>query len=173
MILTERQAEERLKSENNLANRFSSSNQKSVTIKEIPIPKLGREGTLNRDTRNEIAIRSKLGEKGSDLAQEFNVTNSAVSNLKNDKVKGVDEILISETMTKVRDKALDRLMMSMGLITDDKLSGCSAKDLSVIASNMGRVVEKTLPKAESHDHVSLIIYTPELKRENQFQVVEI
>jgi hypothetical protein len=64
-------------------------------------------------------------------------------------------------------------MTTLGLITDDKLSGCSAKDLSVIASNMGRVVEKTLPKAEAPDRLTLIVYSPQVRSENSYASVDV
>lgn len=200
MFITEDQARARLESENNLANRFkkpdedcsvltesiltekenpenTSSNNSSnspIEIREIKGP--GR----NKDSRpygtkltTEIAIRAKLGEKQEKLAQEFGTAQSHISSIKNGKVKSVDEQAVDLVIGEVRDKALDRLMSSLGLLTDDKLSGCSAKDLSAIAANMGRVVEKTNPKSDSPDKINLIIYSPELKNEKSFNIVEI
>jgi len=88
-------------------------------------------------------------------------------------VKLKELIKIEQTIVEVKDRALDRLMHTLGLLTDDKLSGCSAKDLSVIASNMGRVVERTSPKEERPDGLTFIIYAPELKQERAYDVVEI
>jgi hypothetical protein len=64
-------------------------------------------------------------------------------------------------------------MASLGLLTDDKLTGCSAKDLSTIASNMGRVVEKIQDKVETPDNINFIIYSPELKQERAFKTIEV
>ena len=173
MFLTKEQAEKRLSSENNLANRFNSS-QVEITEKVIQLP--GKKpGSINleKEVRNEIAIRARLGETQVSLAKEFKVITPTVSSIERGKVKGIDEDKVEKAINEVRDRALDRLMHSLGLITDDKLSGCSAKDLSVIASNMGRVVEKVTPKTEGPDNINFIIYSPELKKEQAFDVVEI
>lgn len=185
MFLTEEQLDARLKSESNLANRFSRPDssgstqqpQEEVKVPEViekQIPHIGRTTiSIPIPVRTEIAIRARLGERQETLAQEFGTCQENVSNIKNGKIQGVNEAEVSETISKVRDKALDRLMTSLGLLTDDKLSGCSAKDLSVIASNMGRVVEKTLPKSEAPDRVMLVVYTPEIKPEKNYNSVEV
>lgn len=170
MFLTERQAQERLSSEKNLANRFSSS-----TVHEVVIKSPGKNRVnLTTEERTEIAIRTRTGEKNVDLAKEKNLSQLTISNIKTGKVQGVDEDKVNDVVNEVRDKALERLMHSLGLLTNDKLSGCSAKDLSVIASNMGRVFEKTAQqKFEDKSHINLIIYSPELKQETSFPVIEI
>lgn len=175
MLLTEEQAEERLNSENNLANRFgNSSRAPQVLEKVIKIPGKDKgSSNLSIEERTEIATRARLGESQGKLAKEFNVTQPNISSIERGKTKGIDEEQVEGTINKVRDKALDRLMTSLGFLTDDKLSGCSAKDLATIASNMGRVVEKTMPRAEAPDKINLIIYTPELKSEKSFNVIEI
>lgn len=171
MFLTDEQAKERLNSEKNLANRFSSNRQVTIEEREILRPGKNREN-LKEEVRDEIATRARLGEKGTSLAKEFGVTQGEVSAIKTGKVP-IDEEKVGKTISEVRDRALDRLMSSLGLLTDDKLSGCSAKDLSVIASNMGRVVEKTFPRSEGSDKINLIIYAPELRQEKSYNVIEV
>jgi hypothetical protein len=174
MFLTQEQARARLESSKNLANLLKEESCSEVSIEERVIERPGKKGpNLTEETRTEIATRARLGERQIDLAEEFQVPQSAISLIKNGKVKGIDENKAERAISSVRDKALDRLMASLGLISDDKLSGCSAKDLSVIASNMGRVVEKTLPKSEQHDHINLVIYAPELRQEKSYKVVEV
>ncbi len=168
MILTKEQAEERLKNENNLANRFSSG-------KIIELPRKGKregEGNLTVLERTEIASRARLGEKQEVLAAEFNTSKMNVSFIERGKTKGIDEEKVEQQVNAVKDKALERLMKSLGLLDDDKLSKCSAKDLSVIASNMGRVYEKTTSQREASP-TQVIIYAPQLRDENRFKTIEV
>lgn len=185
MFLTEEQASRRLNNESNLANltarleSLEKPQESEVFIPEVIEETIHRPGrksdvkSLSQDESNEIAIRARLGERQETLAEEFNITQPNVSYLKNGKTKKVNEEVVDKVVSEVRDKALERLMKSLNLITDDKLSGCSARDLSVIASNMGRVVEKTMPKSESSDTVNFIVYAPELRQEKSFPSVEI
>lgn len=170
MYLTEEEARARLNSENNLANRFRPSS--SVTEEVIKSPGKNR-ANLTEEERTEIATRSRLGEKIKVIAREKGITPQTVTNIKSGKTQGIDEEQVESILADVRDVAISRLMASMGLMTDDKMSGCSAKDLSVIAANMGRVVDKTLPKSDQGDTVNLIIYSPEMKQEKSFKSVEV
>lgn len=201
MLLTNKQANERLNSEKNLALRFKKDNNSSfqnevkpssiisevkplisevkpspiISIDERTILSPGKNRiNLTESERTEIAIRARSGsESQTQIARAMDVNVLTVGNIHHGKVKGIDEEKVEKVINQVKDRALDRLMQSLGLLTDDKLSGCSAKDLSVIASNMGRVVEKIQTKVETPDNINFIIYAPELKQEKSFDVVEI
>jgi DNA-binding Xre family transcriptional regulator len=175
MFLTERQIEERLKSDRNLANADWLKKDAPVTTTEKVISLPGRNRiAISKEERTEIAIESRLGiHTQTELARAHGISQYAVHAIEKGKTKGIDEVQVEKVIGDVKDRALSRLMSSLGLLTDDKLSGCSAKDLSVIASNMGRVVEKISPKETQPDNINFIIYSPELKQERAFEVVEI
>ncbi len=182
MFLDEQSARARLESDKNLANRFRASgfsvveNKPEIKLieKEIKLPgNIEKRGNLSKAERTEIAIRSRTGENQLHIAREFGITQANVGVIERGKAKGIDEDKVQRIINNVKDRALDRLMASLGLLDDDKLSGCSAKDLSIIASNMGRVVEKVTPKTEAPDNINFIIYSPELKQEKAYDVVEI
>lgn len=179
MFLNNTQVEERLKSEKNLANASwlpcnAKSPETQVTITEKTIHSPGKNGVnLSKEERTEIAIQSRLGESQVAIARDHGITQANVSSIERGKTKGIDEKKVEGVISSVKDRALDRLMTSLGLLSDDKLSGCSAKDLSVIASNMGRVVEKITPKETAPDNINFIIYSPELKQERAYDVIEI
>jgi len=79
---------------------------------------------------------------------------------------------IEKNLGKVRDIALDRLMTSINLIEDDKLESLGAKDLSTVASNLSRVVEKTLPRDMSAAPTAqLIVYAPTIAKEEHYETV--
>lgn len=150
-----------------------SSTQHTVTEKVITLPGKNRIN-LTKEERTNIALESRLGtETQLELARAHDITPLAVHNIHTGKVKGIDEARVERMINSVKDRALDRLMASLGLLNDDKLSGCSAKDLSVIASNMGRVVEKIQPKEIQADNINFIIYAPELKQERAYETVEV
>ena len=198
MVITAQQATTRLNSEKNLANRFSrkatspsyaedkpskissddndSTNQATVTIHEVPILRPGNNRShLSVEQRNEIAIRSKAGEKGTKLAKEFGVTSGKVSMLKtgNHTPGKTDEDAVSNEVRTIQDKALSKLMTCLNLMDDDKLSGCNAKDLSSIAVNAARIVEKMSPKDVAPQQTTVIIYSPELRNESTFKTVNV
>lgn len=201
MFLTDSQAEKRLSSEKNLAratflrsdsNQTRAKNPEEITesvTESVPISGEVLTGTvtekvislngknrinLTREERNEIAIETRTGlHSQTESAKNHNLNLITVHNITQGKTKGIDEDKVNQVISSVRDRALDRLMHSLGLLTDDKLSGCSAKDLSLIASNMGRVVEKIQNKVEQPDNINFIIYAPELKQERSFETIEI
>ena len=146
---------------------------RSVTEKVIPLSGKNRIN-LTTEERTNIAIESRLGTKSqTEIARANNLRVLTVANIHSGKTKGIDEERVKQVTNNVRDLALERLMASLGLLTDDKLTGCSAKDLSTIASNMGRVVEKIQDKVETPDNINFIIYSPELKQEHSFKVIEV
>jgi hypothetical protein len=184
MLLDSESARTRLESPDNLINRLSipssspSSNQPSskVTIIEKDRPG-GKRPELPRFLRTQIAIAANLGTGAQkDIAQMAGTTQPEVSFLKNGKVKGLDEEAIEKVMGPVRDRALEKLMSSMGMITDDKLEKCKPLELSTIAANMSRVVEKTMPKEQvnqANTGANIIIYAPKINSENSYEVVEV
>src|SRR5882724_6863519 len=98
MFLTEKQLEERLNSEKNLANRFHN-----VIERDIFLP--GKKGpNVSKEIRTEIAIRSRLGEGQKVLAQEFNLTQGNVQKIESGKTKGIDEEKVEHAITQVRDR---------------------------------------------------------------------
>jgi hypothetical protein len=185
MFLTAKQADARLNSEKNLALRFGNKNDivpdtqvpkcqtNTITEKVITLPGKNRIN-LTKDERTNIAIETRLGVSSqTELARATGLNILTINNIHSGKTKGIDEDRVKEVTNRARDLALERLMASLGLISDDKLSGCSAKDLSTIASNMGRVVEKIQDKVEQSDNINFVIYSPELKQERAFDVIEV
>ena len=190
MFLTDDQARARLNSERNLARAsFLPQNTKNDTTSREPelvppeephitekvIPLSGKNRiNLTKEERTNIAIDTRLGvNTQTEVARANNLALLTVNNIHSGKTKGIDEERVKEITNHARDLALERLMASLGLLSDDKLSGCSAKDLSIIASNMGRVVEKIQEKAETPDNINFIIYSPELKQERSFDTIEV
>lgn len=126
----------------------------------------------------------KVGQK--EIARRFGVAVSTVSDIVNNKrridnsPRAVDQSTIQaaqakvdEALDRVREQAIDRLMAGLGQLTDDKISAHNAKDISTVCSNMARVVQQTIPQEKGAQAINLIVYTPELRNEASFDVIEV
>jgi hypothetical protein len=85
----------------------------------------------------------------------------------------VNQAAIDEALEAARNKALDKLMLSLGLLTEEKIEPLKAKDLASVANSMANVVMKTLPQASPQGQINLVIYSPEIRSEKAFEVIEI
>lgn len=82
--------------------------------------------------------------------------------------------VVNQNVDRVKELALTRVMESLGLLDVDLMGSCSAKDLSLIAANMSRIVSNLSP----HDGAAapsktLIIYAPHQREVDDFKVIDI
>lgn len=174
MLLDSQRAASRLESPDNLVNRLVLKSNSNVTV--LPKARIGgaRGPRLPSFVRTQVAIMTRSGAaKGTEAAAAIGISSQHANDIKNGNIEGVDEEAVDRALGEVRDRALERLMASMNLITDDKLEKCKATDLSVISANMSRIVEKTLPKQNEGTQMNLIVYAPQLKSEESYKVVDV
>jgi len=201
MFKTEDQINSRLSSEKNLANRFGTrpitsdlgpqgpaqpippqiqpdpeqkqSKPDNVTVTELKQPgnKLGKK-KLTLAQRNEIAVRSRLGETQVDLAKEFRVSQNTVSNIERGRTE-VDERSVNQRLDDVQDVAMSKLLTAMGYITPDKLQAQSPVNLSTVANNMSRIISNIRRKDDDGPKVIVQIYAPELKKESSYKTLDV
>lgn len=201
MFKTEEQINSRLSSEKNLANRFGGSTivrvpdpapaqttptipiltpepeiiakPDNVTVTELKQPgnKLGKR-KLGLHQRNEIAIRSRLGEGQSSLAQEFNVSQATIGSIERGRTK-VDEETVNERLDDVQDLAMSKLLTSLGYISNDKMQALDPVKLSVVASNMSRIIGNIRHNDDNGPKVVVQIYAPELKKESSYKTLDV
>lgn len=183
MTLTEEELKARLDNPRNLANRFSKATtaqkHKEDKVTVIDKRKIGSHKDRVDLTVEERTLAVAMNRAGLATTRElgpiFGVSQMAISNGNTGKAK-VDEerlALLDRQMGVVRDAALDRLMDSLGLLSKEKMESCKPKELSDIAANMGKVIEKTLPKAQRDGaQMNVIVYAPEQKTEKAYRVVE-
>jgi uncharacterized protein YjbJ (UPF0337 family) len=114
-----------------------------------------------------------------EIAKAYGVQVSTVSDITNnvrrieDGDRHQDQGQIDQVIEDAKDAAINRLMASLGQITDDKISAHTAKDISSIAANMAKVVKDISPDKQLPQSINLIVYTPELRNEKTYEVVEI
>ena len=81
---------------------------------------------------------------------------------------------LERDLAHVRDKAMDRLLMSLDLLDDDKIGKASAKDISSISSSMAKVMQSTLPKDSNNRlQAQLIVYAPSFVNRQEYEVIEV
>lgn len=195
MFKTEEQINSRLSSEKNLVNRFSKSgpapsgaartvplnksdgtpnvNRHPVTIIPLEQPgnKLGKQ-KLSASAKNEIAFRARSGEGQTRLAKEFGVSQSAIGEIEQGRTR-VDEVSVNKRLDEVQDVAMNKLLASLGYIDESKLEKLKATELSLVASNMSKIVGNIRQKDSNAPLVTVQIYAPELKNESSYKTIEV
>lgn len=73
-----------------------------------------------------------------------------------------------------QEKAAEKLLSALGLLTPEKLENVKAKDLSSIAADMSRIIEKTTPKQAGTAGTQILIYAPKQQvTEEKYEVIEV
>lgn len=182
MLITKEQAEKRLNSPKNLINTIEHNGGKLIVKEIIKGGNRLRTPNLTNEERALVAVTA-ITTNGPSTAEAFGVSKDAVKNWRLGRTKrpaqlaGVNhpelEQAIEDRLGIVRDKALDKLMESLGLIDKDKLDKQSALNLSTISNNLASVVSKTFAKETARSSaVNVIVYSPPVKDISNFKVVE-
>ena len=139
--------------------------------------------SMSRLSPIERTIAGVMANKGlaqkKDIAKEFRVVPETISKIAKGEVKGADNERIGaarqERIEAVQDQALNKLMSSLGLITEDKMANAKLTDLSRVAVDMSRIIDKTGPKDANNGQpvVNLTLYCPTVKSERDYKVVEV
>lgn len=175
MIINQKEAQERLDSPKNLANRFKKvGSELTAPIVVKPMKDRGMTNLKPIERTTMAILAAEGGSTQKEIGAAFGIKQSEVSEIANGNVKGMDVKLVEAKQGEIRDAAMDKLMMSLGLLDENKLEKCKATELSKVASDMARVVQTTLPRETQTGAVlNLTIYAPTVKEEKQYKVVDI
>lgn len=199
MILDEDSAQERLQSPKNLANKLNRiiagqvpipelvNPTKVEIVEEVPVVRTkietGRNqmmSNLSPLERTVMGVMIAKGEAtGTQAAKAFNVTAGTALRAAHGKTQGADNERIAaarqERVVETQDLAMNKLLTSLGLMTEDKMANAKLTDLSRVAVDMSRVFEKTLPKETNNGTpvVQLTLYCPTIKSEREYKVVDV
>lgn len=170
MLLTEEQTTQRLNSPDNLSLRFGS-----VQVNQAK--KLGRPPqakNLPRFVHDTAAFLARsTDETQESIGKSLGMNQNAVSDCKNGKIK-TSEQLIEDALAPIRQSAITKLTDSFLSMTPDKIANAKLPELGKFASDMSRVIEKTLPKEKQEgDKIQIVFMTPQQMSEESFQVVEV
>jgi len=165
MVITLAESEARLN---------SSDNPTRVEFRQVQHLSGTRHGQA---FQAEVAALARL-RTAREVAEISGISERQVKNLKAARSDGehANSALADATQQKletVRDVALDKLMLSLGLINKDTTRTLSAKDAALVASAMAKVVDRTSDKRFQNQNNVLVIYSPLQKTEAKFQTVEV
>ena len=167
MNINKTELERRLASTRNVLNRLNGKPTVIHKEKDKPRPRGASVPIPIKVAAAATAVQTSVKE----AAQVFGIGESVVREAKNSKNPEVRDG-VNDALERVRSLALDKLMNSMCLMTDDKMNAASVRELSAVAANMSRVVERTGPR-DSGANVQLVIYAPQQRKEESYQVVDV
>lgn len=184
LIYTEEQAEIIIKNDKNLINR-AERNPSNLEIRKIQHGG-SKNGNLTMEERIVIgsAARAGLGTH-QELANEFGVSKSAVDNYSVGLIEraGNSDASyspgfnlkegIEKQLSPIRERAIEKLIQSLDVITPEKLDKLKPKDASIVASNMSKILSNTLGTTINDNRVQIVMYGPEQKKLKEFEVVEV
>jgi len=113
---------------------------------------------------------------GASVSQIGNWKNGITSRVMAYEDRKIRPELVDNTRKKlneIRDVAMDKLLMTLGVIKDVDVNLLGAKDASIVAGNLSKVVEKTLPKnEETSSRPQVVMYAPVQQNIEQYNVIE-
>lgn len=171
MLITKEQAEKRLKSEKNLANLLNNSNGKIVPI----VKAMGglKQNTVPQEVKDTAGVLNRIGVSQRQTAALFDIDQSMVNYYKHGKC-GANLELIEEKSSQVKDKALNKLMGILGLLTEDKMQNTKPLEISQIAANVSKVHSNLSSNSKNGNssQVNVTLYAPQVRTEDRYKVVE-
>jgi hypothetical protein len=181
MIISEQELQRRLGSSKNLLNTIPRSSQAlySTEIKVPPgdavaplegqssLPLLADKpaGLACESLKTIAASLVRQGVPEATVCREFNIPAH--------EVRTADEAKVSASIARVRELALDRLLITLGLMTPDMLASASLKELSTNTANLSRVLDKTAPKEINDNRVQFLVYAPGVRTLGSYPTVDV
>lgn len=162
VLVTEEEALERVNSPNNLTHKLHE-------IRQLHANRNGRKNIPPMIQALAVSTSIISGDQESS-AKSFGMTQENISYLKNESKNEETKDLIKHNVQTVHEKALDSMLDCLTLIKPKLENVKKATELSSIASNLARVVEKTTPKDNSvSTNVKVVVYAPRDKSETEYE----
>lgn len=158
MIVNEEVALERVNSEDNLINKLERRKLSNGGKRNIP--------PMIQTLAVEVAALTTQQE----AADTFGMSQRNVHYLEHEGKK-VDREQIKKNIDTVHNVALDAMLESINLIKPKLADVKKATDLSTIAANLGRVVEKTTPKEAVSQNLRIVVFAPVMRKESDYEEV--
>lgn len=169
MIINEEEALSRVNSPDNLTNKLKDI-KSNIIVERLP----QSDGPRNIPPKVQqiIGVTSALT-SSRDAAAAFGVSHPMANNYANGETKATKNV-VAERVATAHENALDAMLSSIALVKD-RLADPDLKikptDLSKIAADMGRVIEKTSPKEGTGTRVQVLVYAPRMKSESEFEEI--
>ena len=155
-----------------------------VEIIDSPNKGRGNNPEVPNALRQIIGEESKLNGRQSalELAQSFGVSPSSVSAYANGSTSTAtyneqpNLNHLNQSKERIGKKARHRLLLALNSISKDKLEVASVKDLAGVARDMSTIsknMEPDGPKVPVNNGPTYVMYRPEFRREDHFEVVQV
>lgn len=163
MIVNEEEALLRLTSKENL----------TYKLRALHTNRTGSKGIPPMVTALAITTATLSGDQES-AAKSFGMTQENLSQMKNHSPNVELQSLIKKNIDSVHEKALDGMLACLDSMKDKIPNVKKATELSTIASNLARVVEKTSPKENNHHtNVQIIVHQPRTHGEDEYESISV
>jgi hypothetical protein len=178
MFISKEELNRRLNSSKNLATVLPQAAPKTAPCVQSDIPSVPNSitpdevlpsvQTIPPSVRSLAVSLVMQGAKINDVARQFSVPVDIITKgLKNPDDKVVD------SMQRVRELALDRLLIALGLMTPDKFESAPFKELTNSVGHLARVLDKTAPSITNDNRVQYLVYAPPARSLDQYDVKEV
>jgi hypothetical protein len=170
MFITEAEMKRRLASPKNLVNSLGEKKdylQDNQLNQAIHIPLVKHTSTAPDEIKNLAANLIAAGEKKKVVAKELNLSPKQIASAQ-EKFRVSSE----KTIDRLRELAIEKTIIALGLMTQDKFENASLKDLAATAASLSRTIERTSPK-EANNTVQFIIHAPQAKTLGQYKVLDV
>lgn len=142
----------------------------------------GAPESLRKIIGEESVLSGRQGSLG--LARAFGVSDSSASAYANgatstasyDKPNATLRNHVDNARRRVARTARQKLSLALSKITPEKLDDVKARDLAGIAKDMSAVIKNTepsVPEGPRSDGPTFVIYAPQFRREESFDVVHV
>lgn len=149
----------------------------------VTLPAKGRNGAkATPDSLRKLIAHDALnGTPTSELAEAYGVSESSVSAYKNgasstttyhEKKESLGEY-VDLTRDKIKNRAQNKLLLALKHMTEDKIKEVKPIELSTIAANMSRVVEKMSPKEQTTVNNNIVFYSPKQISKENYETIDV
>ena len=162
-------------------NKFDGAETQARVVTKPSRGRAPNDNNVPDSLRAIVAEEAINGTPASELERTFGVSRSSITAYKHgatstktyDKPNEKLQTVVERTREKIHSRASHKLLSALKHITEDKLADTKAGELSSIAANMSRVIEKTSPKEQTVNQTNIVFYSPAQIHERNFEVVDI
>lgn len=127
--------------------------------------------TIDLPTQKLAASLVKQGVAIHTVAQELGIS---VADIKKAQAQPEVRSSVEHTMERVRELALDKLLLNLGLMSADKFENASLKELASSASALSRVISSAAPQGDRDSAgLRLVIYAPQVRAADHYKVIDV
>ena len=156
-----------------------NSNEQTLVVEEKVSIGRGANGAIDDSVKQACAILSAHDVPQTEIAKLFGISDSSVSNFANGKDnnrvpdKALQTSIQSERET-IERSALEKTMMTLGLIEAEDILMLGAKDKSIVAQNLSKVAANMKDKTVTNDNrIQMVIHAPAVRQDHHYQEIEV